>query len=548
MPERLYNTHQIAQLLGASPSMVVAWMEKGLLPFERGPNGPLRVSEKGLITFLKHQNIDIEEVMAKILGRERGEGPSEQTSSSPSPQLATEVVATPGAGEEIPTSPAEEGEDEVIDVGMEPQTQPTQPFEASEPPTELDEPGEYEPHEITPEPPAEDQATPAQGGEHRPLDSVPQVAEAILEDAFTRGTTHIHLEQRNDDLILRLRIDGVMHDRSEFTADLPESIAPRLIDTIKSFPSEGPSSRATQFTRTFAGRTVAFRLRQVPTIHGEKIVLGVLDRQVAYPGLGGLNLSVEQEKLLKLLTRQSDGLIVVCGPRRSGRKCIFAGLVQEIDRSRRSVTMIGREPEFGIDRITCAQTSEETCETIRSLIGADTDVILIDELADEESVLAAVNAANDGVLVLAGISAKDVPDALEQILGTSPPPWVLGSSLLGILTAHQVRKPCEECRSRKSPDNELLARLGLPRGQVPSEVWVANQCERCFKTGYRGVSMLLSVLVVERTIAQLIRTSAPPGPIIEAATDAGMRSLGHAAMEMIRDGTTTLEELARVLP
>jgi type II secretory ATPase GspE/PulE/Tfp pilus assembly ATPase PilB-like protein len=524
--------------------MVVAWLEKGLLPFERRPNGPLRVSEKGLITFLKHQDIDIEEVMAKILGRDGPGSPDEKPAQAAAPQIATEVLPVSDTTGRTADGPIDE---DIIDATVEPPAPAPPPPAPAAPTEEVDEP-KSERREAPRYAHPGDAAPTVQVLGHRPGDPGSQVAQAILEDALTRGASHIHLEQRADELTLRLRIDGVMHEKSGFAARLPETIAPKLIETIKSFAPEDTSPAPMGFTRDFEARTVTFRLTEVPMIHGERIVLSVLDPQVTQAGLGAVNLSVEHEKLLHLLTRQSDGLIVLAGPRRSGRDRLFTALALEIDRSQRSVAMIGKESSFEIEQVTYCPSTEDKLEVMEALVSADTDVILIDELTDEASVLGSLNAANEGLLVLAGISAKDIPDALEQIIGTSPAPWVFGSSLLGVIAAHQVRTPCPNCKTQEPPDAGLLGRLGVPRGQIPGKVWTANQCEKCFKTGYRGVSMLLSVLEVERTVAKLLRSSAPPSAILESATDAGMKSLGLSALQMIQNGTTTLDELARVLP
>lgn len=550
MAERLYSTYQVADLLGATPSTVVTWMQKGWLPFERLADGPVRVSERGLISFLKRQNIDIEEVMAKTLDQHGQAQPAviHPERAEPRPAIQGEVDGH-----------ADEREQEIIDATVEPADQrpassdSRQPAHTDPPPASTVEPslvtGNHETVQATGQHEAAAAPDPSESSstESWEADPVSQVLQAILADAVARRASHIHLEQRHDEMLLRMRIDGVMHEKASFGALLPESVAPRLIEGIKSLTKAAPAGKGACFDRPVDGRPVRFRLIGAATRDGQKIVLTVLDPQVAAQGLERLNLSTEGREQLALLAAQPEGLIVVAGPRR-GRDQLLAATAQEADPSQRSVAMIGARASCEMAGVTHYPAESDLSESLVSLVALDADVISIGQLSSEADVLGALSAAADGCLVLAGVAAEDVAGALELLLSAKPDPWVLASSLRAIVASRQARRLCDQCKSPRQPSDELLARLHLPGGEAAAQVWAPGQCDECGGTGYRGLASLLSVLAVDGPIAGLLRGGSPMEDVLQAAGQARMMSLRQVGLEAVRAGVTSFQELRRVLP
>ncbi len=342
------------------------------------------------------------------------------------------------------------------------------------------------------------------------------------------------------------KISSVLHEKMKFSARLPGEIAGKLTSQFKSMA--GPGAAAT-FVRTIDGRTIRFCLNCLPTVSGEKIALGICDPQVAISGLSRLNLTRDEEKRLRRLLGQSCGLVVLAAEPRFGRDEAFGAMAGELMGSGRNVASIGVSLEASIEGVThCLTEAGRTHQTIRAAAAADTDALLIDELPDAASVPAAIEAAGQGCLVVAGIPAKNARAALARVLAAGAEPWPLASSLLAVVALRTARRLCDDCKTPAEPVRPLLAELGVSAEQLSPSACSAGRCEKCGRTGYVGVTGLLSVLEVDEAIAELIRRRADVRSIEEAAVKAGMKPLAQAAIEKLNAGLTTQEEIWRVLP
>ena len=580
MPERLYSTFQVATLLGATLGTVMEWMQKGWLPFKRLPDGSVRVPGSGLVRFLKERGVNIEQIMAKALATEgeyqprnpaEGLAPVELTAVQPSAvndRLAPDVGAPEGRGAAEPLSPSGAAEaasssgvaaDPASSSGVaaDPALRQHVAEAVSAYRQEVQQMSEQEKvaaheqgrqQEPVAQPAGDPVQAPATG------DPAAQVAQAILQDAIARGASDIHLDSAAEGLALRLRIDGVLQDKTSFKARLPQNLAPQIIAHFKAQAAlDVQRTRQAQqglFAFTADGRQVKLRLSAWPTIHGEKLTIS-LRAAVVLPGLSQLGLDAQDEARLRALLVEGAGLILLAGPPRCGKDVTLRAMAAELNTRERAVATIERSVDAEIPGVNQSAVDAPSgfgfAEAMRALADADGDVILIDDIPDPATALAAFDAAQSGKLVLGGMNVRSAPAAAATLLEMGLAPWPLSSALLMVVEQRNVRRLCESCRKQAAASDELLGRLGLNRRDVDFPAFAPGGCAKC-NSGYSGLTRLLSVTYTEGPVAKVLRASGNVEAIRQAAQYAGTRPLGQVGLEKVRAGLTSLDELARVLP
>jgi len=615
-------------------------MRKGWLPFQRLPDGPVRISEKGLLEFLRRRGIDIEQVMAKTVLEEgkyepdapgiaspsvpaltgktadvpaeaaadRDSGPPEPDSSMAGPPLAAEAPALPApvAPWPPPDEPADTADPSATPVAdetdapaqpAEPETPvPDSPAEppAAEPEPEsepqsqpdadaspADEPDDSQPGEPVEQFAAETPADPApepvgeaprvepdppeQPEVNRPdedvgeaemaPDAALQIADAIVADAVRRRASDIHLEPEGDRLSLRMRIDGVLQEKVNFRRLLPGPLADRLIERFKRLAGLDPNQALPQsgrFSQHVEGRQVELRLATLPTTRGEKIVIGIDPARVDQPDLAALGFGRAGERLLRRMLSEPAGLILMAAPPRNGRAETLRAMAGALNSRHRSIAAIHGRSAWEIDgagEIVVGQVAGLSAPVaIGAAAAADSDVILIDELRGPHEASAAFEAAAAGRIVLAGIDAPGGTGAIAMLVEAGLGGWPLAAALTGAVARRTVRQLCDQCKQQVDPSAELISHAGFSVEQIGSGVYKARGCPQCANSGYAGTVGLFSVVCADGEVARAIRTGGCAIAIEEAAAEDGMKSLRPAALEKVRAGVTSLEEVARVLP
>ncbi len=390
MLERLFSTYQIADLFGISEAAVADWVRKGWLPVRDMPGQQVRISEKGLVQFLKDRGIDMEAIMAK--------------------------VATDEAGKQLPET-------------VPPSTVAVPPEESSPPP----------PEEPLPVPPAV-VAEEVEHSESQPVDPAAQLAEAVLQDAVARGVSHIHLDSCRDGLSLRVRIDGVLHDKPNFGSRLPSGLGPRLIVHLKTLAglnvTETACSQTGRFRCNVKGCDVDFRLATCPTVHGERLVIHIPGREEGTLALSQIGLGDDDLSLLRCLLAEPCGLIIVADPSGSPKATMLRAMLAEVNTPCRDIIALESRGEIRIEGVSRCRVDRDKGFTAADALPAsrdqDVDVIMLDDIPDRSTAAVTVEAAQDGTLVLAGIFARNPADAMEMML-ESAKPWALASALLAVI-------------------------------------------------------------------------------------------------------------------
>ena len=378
-----------------------------------------------------------------------------------------------------------------------------------------------------------------------------QVIDLLLQQAILDRASDIHIEPAEARLRVRFRIDGILHD----TMDLPPEMLPTLVSRLKITSGMNIAERRRpqdgQFTVEVQGHKVDIRVAVSSTIHGEMAVLRLLDKTFTLIGLDQLGMNERTSQEFRRLLRLPYGMIIVCGPTGAGKSTTLYASILSVNRMEQNVISLEDPVEYQIPDTNQMQVHPEAGVTfatqLRSILRLDPDIILVGEIRDEETAAIASQAALTGHLVLTSLHANDAVSALLRLKDLGLPPYLIGSSVAGIISQRMVRVVCNSCR-------ELMARpLAEQEAYVaemvePQEQFVYGAgCNTCAQTGYRGRSGVFELLTMSDTIRQLFLQDAPRHEILDQALREGMIPLRRDGMVKVREGITTPYEVMRVL-
>ena len=556
MAERLYSTYQVADLLGATPAAVVDWMRKGLLSYERLPGGPVRVSEKGLIRFLKHRGISVQGGLAGAPALEDTHEQGGRNDAAPRPRKAP---VEPAPTEEAPpkpvaalpkpvsVSPADEPAEE-----QPPNPRTAETREAAEPAGQAlpDEPsGSEEGGDL----PAAAQRPQARTAARSAL----QLVDDILGRAVECGATHIHLAPGTDSFSwsLRLRIGNMLQVAPDLEPSCAEMEGADLIALLKSRAGLDPSittrPQSGRLETPAVPRETELRLMTCPSVRGETAVIRVWDRRRRPRGISDLGLSEGEEQILRSLAAESGGLVIVTGPPRHGANAVLWALAAELNSPARSICCMDRSGAPYVEGVNQARFDRaagfDFAMALRTFAELDPDVILATDLPDGDAAAAALDAACDGRLVLVGLNTPSPAAAVERLLELDVDPSPLSTALLAVVAARIARRLCDACKKEARPSGADLDRLGFRPAEVSFPTFEPRGCAECGDAGYRGETILLSTLRVDKAVAAAIREMPDAQQALRSATRfAGTISLREAGLGRLREGIISLEELVRV--
>jgi len=568
MQERLFTIHQVGDLLGASPREVWEWIRRGWLNSQQLPDGPIRISERALVGFLKDRGIDLGQLMVSTAASgeqaaDASEAPREAPPRPETPDLPPAAAAQQRADEDLtvremltgdralPAAPPDGDEAPADEAPAETPAQEADETEGTELAQEVDTAQDAEiTQEAAPAPAAE-----AAGEDVSAMDGASQVAGAILADAVAHGASHIHLESRAEGLALRLRVDGLLREKPNFPRRLPEGLAGGLVERLLQWAgvSEAPTARARcgSFTRAIDGRRVTFALSAVPAAAGPRLVLAVHDREVPPAGLLQLPLAEgTRRRLEEVLSATDGGLILVAAPGLAAARPVLRALAAALRAPQRCVLTIEAAGDAEIDAACRLRTDPPAGWSFpaaaRSLAGQDADAVVIEQLRDPVTATAALEAALAGGTVLGGLRAATASAALALLAEMELEPWPLASAVKAVLSARSVRRLCPRCRKAVETPEELPAEIGIAREQLGGELHEPVGCERCGNTGYAGTIPLTSVLIPGPALVRLIRSRSPAEELDAACRRAQSDGLVQLAAQQLREGATSLEEIARI--
>jgi general secretion pathway protein E/type IV pilus assembly protein PilB len=381
--------------------------------------------------------------------------------------------------------------------------------------------------------------------------SIIKFVNQVIAEAIDRRATDVHFEPFEDALRVRYRVDGVLQEANippEVTQFQPAivsrlKILSRLDIAEKRLPQDG------RIRLKVASREVDVRVSVIPMLHGEAVVLRLLDRTAMLLGLEHLGMSERDRAIFERLLAVPHGIILVTGPTGSGKTTtLYAALSRINDVSRKIVTI--EDPiEYHLRGINQIQVSTKAglsfARGLRSILRHDPDVILVGEIRDRETAEIAVQASLTGHLVFSTLHTNDAPGALTRLVDMGIEPYLVASSLEAVLAQRLVRLICPNCKQSLVPEDmkSLAAEFG---GHPPEVLYCGRGCRECQGTGYHGRTGIFETMLVTGDIRAMILERASAGEIRKAAARDGMQSLREDGWRLVRAGRTTLEEVLRV--
>ena len=370
-----------------------------------------------------------------------------------------------------------------------------------------------------------------------------------LSRAVEQRASDIHVEPFENELRVRYRIDGVLHDQDPPPRNLTAAIISRIKLMAKLNIAERRLPQDGRIKLRLVGREIDLRVSSLPTLYGESVVLRILDRSSVVVDLGRLGMPEDILGNFSQMISQPHGLILVTGPTGSGKTTTLYGALDKINSPELKIITIEDPVEYqlrGVNQIHVkAQIGLSFSAGLRSIVRQDPDVIMVGEIRDAETAEIAIQAALTGHLVFSTLHTNDAAGAISRLLDMGVEDYLLASSLIGVLAQRLVRRVCSQCRVHAEPSPDFLRELG-PRGDRPVTVYESAGCPQCAGTGYHGRGGIYELLSCEDSIRNLIVSRATADRIKQEAVQRGMRTLRMDGFWKVADGMSTVGEVLRV--
>jgi general secretion pathway protein E len=374
---------------------------------------------------------------------------------------------------------------------------------------------------------------------------VVRMLNAILLEAISQGVSDVHFEPLENGLSVRYRLDGVLQQRH----NPPKEHQSQLITRIKVMARlDIAESRLPQDGRIklkVGGRQIDFRVSTLPVVHGERIVLRILDKSNVLLGLAKIGMRASLLEKFTQLISMSEGIVLVTGPTGSGKTTTLYSALSEINSAQINIMTIEDPVEFklqGMAQIGVNPKIQLTFATgLRHILRQDPDVIMIGEIRDRETAEIAIQASLTGHLVLSTLHTNDAPSALTRLTDMGIEPYLLSSSILGVLAQRLVRRICPHCRVSYIPTSAELKALGLNQ----ETLFRGEGCAECFGTGYKGRMGIYELMPLTSSLKRQLVQSADSGALQQLAIEEGMETLRKDGGTLVADGLTTSVEVLR---
>jgi len=378
---------------------------------------------------------------------------------------------------------------------------------------------------------------------------VVRLVNLLIEEAVTSEASDIHIEPSEDNLRVRYRIDGILYDLEAPPRRLQAAVTSRIKLMAELNIAERRLPQDGRIRMTLGGRRVDIRVSSIPTIHGESIVMRLLDRSSVFMPFDKLGFGPVTAGRFDKLINQPNKILLVTGPTGSGKTTTLYAALDKINAPEKKIITIEDPVEYqlkGINQIAVRPKIGLTfAGGLRHIVRQDPDVIMVGEIRDLETAEISVHAALTGHLVFSTLHTNDAPGAITRLQDMGVEPYLIASVLSGVLAQRLVRRICQACRVPDAPDPGDLLAIGVsdPRG---AELYRGQGCEACRKTGYKGRVGVYELFIITEDIRSLILRKASTGEIRRLAVEQGMTSLREDAWAKAQAGQTTVEEILRV--
>ena len=378
-----------------------------------------------------------------------------------------------------------------------------------------------------------------------------RIVNSIMVEALRKHASDIHIEPMERVIRLRYRVDGVMYESHSPPKHLQSAIISRLKIMSNLNIAERRVPQDGRFKIRAMGKEADIRVSMLPTVHGEKIVMRILDKSALAANLGSLGLDPRSLDNLRFAIAQPHGMILVTGPTGSGKTTTLYSCLQELNQPDVNIITVEDPVEYQLMGINQVQTHSDVGLTfaagLRSILRQDPDIVMVGEIRDGETASIAVQAALTGHLVLSTLHTNDAAGAIARLMFMGVEPFLLASSLIMTQAQRLFRKLCTVCKQPiQIPLETLRANHMDPEQFKDMQFFGPRGCPKCGNTGYRGRGSIMEILLLNDAIRGMILKSANAGDIREVAVKNGMLTLRDMGLFRVREGLTTLEEVLRV--
>ena len=380
---------------------------------------------------------------------------------------------------------------------------------------------------------------------------VVRLVNALLADAVKRNASDIHFEPEEGFLRFRYRIDGVLRQVRSIHKNYWSAIAVRLKVMSGMDIAETRAPQDGRISLSFSGRLVDFRVSTLPTVHGENIVLRVLDRQKGIVSFEQLGLTDDALNTLKLMVARPEGIILVTGPTGSGKTTTLYSILNYLNTESVNIMTLEDPVEYPTTMIRQTSANETSrldfANGIRSLMRQDPDIILVGEIRDEDTASLAFRAAMTGHQVFSTLHTNSALGSIPRLLDIGVKPDIIAGNIIGIVAQRLVRSLCNSCKEPYSLGDIERSLLGLKTTDRQMEIYRAKGCNSCDNQGYSGRIALQEVLHFDSDMDELIARKGTQRDLLRMALSKGFRTLADVGAERVMDGSTSLEEMSRVV-
>lgn len=373
----------------------------------------------------------------------------------------------------------------------------------------------------------------------------------ILDHSFDQRASDIHLEPKRNIALVRLRIDGVLHD----VHVIPKIVYQAVVSRIKMLSglnlAEKRRPQDGRIKREQNGREIELRVSTMPTVFGEKCVLRIFDPDILLKSIEELGFSEKDLPRFMPFLDYREGIILVTGPTGSGKTTTLYSVLRHLSKPEVNILTAEDPVELVHDDFNQVQIRPQIgvtfAEAVRTMLRQDPDIIMVGEIRDRETANMAVQAALTGHLVLSTLHTNDAPSAITRLLDLEIPPFLITSTLIGVLAQRLVRVICPKCVQEYAPNAQEALALGVALEKISAFRFRSGAgCIHCRQTGFFGRTGIYEVMPVSSRIRRLVIAKAESPQIVRVAREEGMRSLREAGVEKLVRGTTTVSEVVRV--
>ena len=377
-----------------------------------------------------------------------------------------------------------------------------------------------------------------------------ELVDSVITQSQKYGCSDIHIEPRENDIRVRFRIDGRLQDFQTLPSDIHTALVSRLkiMANMDIAETRRPQDGRILFNSS-KGR-LDLRISTYPTLYGEKTVLRLLNISEALHSFKGLGFETDSEERFNSMLIGGEGIILVSGPTGSGKTTTLYSTLNKLESPDVNIVTVEDPIEYDLDNINQAQINAKSGVTfasaLRSILRQDPDIIMVGEVRDEETVELGIRAALTGHLVFSTIHTNDAASGFTRLLNWNVEPFLIASTVKGILAQRLVRRVCKECRQPYEASGDELRMIGL-EPQDSFEAYKGKGCLACRNTGFKGRIGIYELLLVDAEISELVLEQAPGYKIREQARKNGMRTLLEDGIIKVNRGDTTISEVYETL-